>query len=265
MSDETGRDGMPGSDTKLGRSTTKSLARRMRVLLPMAAAAMIVACSTPPTPNVADTVGLGQVKKIALITPAEPMLYDLYWRQDRMVPLEQFPKTNVTGNVTVVTFRENMKKQNLEIGPELATDIAQELRDDGYQVTVVSVPQSEAGQFLPDISSLKTRPEIAGSDAVLDLVAPQAGYAHANRQPYRPAMRLDARLSKTATGQTLLQRTYYCADASAVRTNDKVVSCNNGYDFKNGRAILDDPARSADGIRAALPVMAKVVTDDIKR
>ncbi|MDY0884513.1 hypothetical protein ACFPL7_04165 [Dongia soli] len=249
------------SDTVPGQSMQRSTG----VLLAIATASLIAGCSTPPTPDVTNPAGLGQVKKIALITPAEPMLYDLYWRQDRMVPLEQLPKTNVTGNVTVVTFRNDVEKQKLSIGPELATDIAQELRDDGYQVTVISVPNPETGQFLPDVAALKNRPEIAGSDAVLDLVVPQAGYAHANRQPYRPAMRLDARLTETATGQILLQRTYYCADASAIRTKDKVVSCNNGYDFKNGRAILDDPARAVDGVRAALPVMAKVVADDIKR
>lgn len=237
----------------------------MRILLPIAAASAIAACSTPPTPNVTNAAGLGRVKKIALVTPAEPVLYDLYWRQDRMVPLDRFPKANVTGNVTVVTFRENIKKQDLLIGPELATDIAEDLRDGGYRVSVVSLPHPEAGHFLPDAMSLKDRPEVAGTDAVLDLVVPQAGYAHANRQPYRPAMRLDARLTDTATGQVLLQRTYYCADTSAIRTNDKVVACNNGYDFKNGSALLDDPARTADGIRAALPVMSKAVTDDIKR
>lgn len=247
-----------------GRTPTSGAraTRWARALLPVAALLALFGCAQKPV-TVVDTKSIMTLRKIAMVAPAEPGYYELRWPSSAFVALERLPKAPPS-NRTVQAFKDNLVEQDLLLGPDLATEITEALRAKGYEVTVVSASHPLPPRFLDAAAIQALQAQASGADAVLDLVIPWAGYAHGGGRPYRPAIRLDARLTDLKTGQVVLQRTYYCADPAALRTRDPVLSCNDGYDFKNGAALLEDPVKVTAGLRATLPRLAKGIADSFK-
>jgi len=251
-----------------------------RLLRSMAASAVLSAalwgCTMPSTSTPVDSAGLATIHKIALIPPAEPALYELRWNMSYVLPLERLgtqaflPNGNpLPPNETVDTFRANLVKENVVLGSDLATDTAAALRKQGYEVVIVPADHPKPAAFLTDLSALRDRPDMAGVDAVLDLVIPRAGYAHAVHHYYNPAIRLDTRLTALSTGgainRQLAQRTYYYVDPVAIRASDLKIPAEAGYDFKDGGKLLAEPDRAAKGLRSGLPHLADAVAADLKR
>ncbi len=243
------------------RSAAKKWAARLLPVAALAALTATTACAPKPVALV-DTKSVMAARKIAVIAPAEPGYYELRWPGGAFVALDHLPKAPAP-NRTVQAFKDNLGKQDLLLGPDLTTEISEALSSKGYQVTVVSVPHPQPAQFLANPLQSQ-QPAVGAADAVLDLVIPWAGYAHGGGKPYRPAIRLDARLTDVKSGKVILQRTYYCADPAAMRTHDPVLSCIGEYEFKNGGELLDKPAKVAAGLRATLPHLAKGVADSFK-
>jgi hypothetical protein len=247
--------------------------RRIQVWMALSilATPALAGCTAAPSSQPIDQQALASVHKIVVVTPLEPAVYELRWNTSYVQPLERLTAEALLPNGqpmphnnTVESFKANLRLENVVLGPGLAENVAEALRKKGYDAVVVTADRTSAGAFLGAPLSVKDKPEAAGADAVLDLVLPRAGYAHAIHHYYNPAIRLDARLTDLKSGQTLMRRTYYYVDRIAIRSSDHEIQVDPGYEFKDGGALVGDPKLAATGLRSGLPRFADAIATDMK-
>lgn len=151
-------------------------------------------------------------------------------------------------------FDNLMKAQNLRLGHDIQTAIAQRLGQVGYSVQLRDIPHRAADELL--------RPsEVANVDAdiVVDVVLEHAQYANTPfSRGLRPSIWLRVRaIDVRAQTYSFKERFTYDGHHSPIVTIN--VEPDPKYEFKSEAALFTDPTLAADGFRAAAPLIAEQV------
>jgi hypothetical protein len=155
---------------------------------------------------------------------------------------------------------KTLNAAGFSLNAEVQTALLAALRGAGFEVRVVDGRREghDARRWL------KTLPPADGVDFVLDAYIAQLGYfAGSEADSYRPAVDLRARFVEPATQKEPYAGEIIYNGALNVTTGSKatVIPVDPAYTFKSSSALSTDPARTAEGLRAAL----RAVTTELSR
>ena len=205
-----------------------------------------------------DVTAAGSIHRIAVIAPSGPDRYlvgsnrSAYSVTGNGSILGDIIKAGNADNDTNRQFRTDLAKENLTLGADIASAIEGVLHQDGYEVVSVSLPAKQPTKLHNDLSSLKGK-----ADAALDIAILDAGYAYTTGRPYEPSVDVIVQLTDLRSQAVIFRRTYsYSRYKPDEGVTDEMISPTPGFDFKNGGALLQDPARAAAGLRSSVPPIA---------
>ena len=243
-----------------------SLTMFWRVLCSLSVLGLSLAgCSDPqpPAPPVAV-----KLHRIVLIQPHGPIDYAVGSNGGQQSAIADFSNelsndviNPVQGqNSTNTKFRVQMAAAKLNLAVELGRSLEQAMRQQGYEVLVVSCPcLANSDQLVDNVANLKGK-----GDAVLDLAIADAGYASMADHPYEPRVDLRIRLTNPNDNAVLYEDSVsYTRDWNPQHFN-VVLDPTSGYSFDDDGKILADPARAAAGLRSSIPELTRVVMQGVQ-
>lgn len=155
-------------------------------------------------------------------------------------------------NPTNLRFRAEMAEARFSLAEQLGQSVAQAMRQQGYEVTVVPCPCGKPDELVDDVTAFKGK-----GDAVLDLAIADAGYAHTADYPYEPRVDMRIRLTNSSNNAILYEDSVSYARAWNPQLFNIVLEPSSGYAFDDENAIVADPMRAADGLRSSIPDLTR--------
>jgi hypothetical protein len=151
-------------------------------------------------------------------------------------------------------FDTAMKGQNLRLGHDIQAAIATRLSQMGYTVQLREIAHRDWDELLKpeDVAN-------AGVDLVFDVVLEVAQYANTPfSRALRPSVWLRVRaIDVRARKYVFRERFTYDGHHDPIVTVN--VEPDPKYDFHSEAELFADPARAAEGLRAAAPLIAEQV------
>lgn len=156
-------------------------------------------------------------------------------------------------NPTNLRFRSQMAAAKFSLAEQLGQSVAQAIRQQGYEVTVVPCPCIKQDELIDNVSAFKGK-----GDAVLDLAIADAGYAQAADHPYEPRVDMRVRLTNSSNNAILYEDSVSYARDWNPQLFNIVLEPSSGYAFDDGNEIVANPVRAADGLRSSIPDLTRV-------
>lgn len=153
-------------------------------------------------------------------------------------------------------FDALINSQNLNIPAVFVDAVTQQLRAEGYTVSIIPIERKEA-------DFLKSPPPLADThvDAYLDLVSRFYGYVAAGIRsdlPYRPRFVVKARLVYLRDNSVLMQDSVFYNPYGA--SKDVItIAPDPALQFVDFDALMADPSRALSGLRTATEQSAQVI------
>ena len=217
------------------------LSRRTALALLLTAT---VASVTPTKSAAAGAEPQPQASRAIIVTGAEPERYVLYNSS-----LNAF---NDMDRARRPEFDNAMKGQNLQLGHDFQTAIAEQLTRMGYPARMQDIPHRDADEFL-EPSEVAT----VDSDIVVDIVFEHVQYANTPfSRGLKPGVWFGVRAIDVRTQRYIFREkfTYDGHYSPLVSVN---VEPDPKYDFKSEADLYANPALAAEGLRAAAPLIAE--------
>lgn len=167
----------------------------------------------------------------------------------------------------------------LRLGADLHDQIAAALGGAGYQVTrdpalaaaatatgaATAATTSTTAASTSSTSAAATSATGTGApDAVLKIQFVYAGYVDQFFAPYEPLVWVSVALTDSRSGKDLFRQRYNYSTHTG-NLDDVRFDPDGKYDFKNEEALLANPALAAEGLKAAIPLIAADVAAKLKR
>jgi len=264
-----------------------------KLLLPVLAAALLSACqSTKFDPKAAS--GLDT---IALIGPADPQRYVIDFDGNAengfyagglitYLIVASIDAANSTDEYDAPFTEALVGQQKLRLGSELQAAIKQQLEATGYIVTTEAAPDiaapEAAAAAAPAATTEATPPDDTATDkaaadnttaasapstskmARLMIAFEFVGYIDQAFMPFEPTMLVTATMHDGATRKELFRQRYNYSPQD-FQIEDVVFRPDEKYEFRKEEDLLADPARAADGFRAAIPLIAADIAKKLKK
>jgi hypothetical protein len=220
--------------------------RRRAILLPalLLAAALLAACTAVPLPGTVD------LRTIRLAPIAEPLRYDLNvfaapgmglrLGTHEAVLARDIARPPTPGDKDAAFTAALRDRAGLHLGAELAEALGQAITAAGIRLAADGAP----------------------ADATLFIELLYAGYAEQPFRPYTPLLLIEARLvADGADGDTgpLLFRQRYNYGRHTYLHDDVRLAPDPRFSHAAEAALLAAPEAAAEGLRAALPLIARDV------
>lgn len=159
--------------------------------------------------------------------------------------------------------------EKLRLGAELQSALVKALGGSGYDVTVMTPPSDAQDAATSETTTTGTgTTETDGgakqADARLTVTFVYAGYVDQFFVPYEPLVWVSVALTDGKTGEDLFRQRYNYSTHTG-NLDDVRFDPAQKFDFKKDADLLTDSTRAAEGLRAALPLIAADVATKLKR
>jgi hypothetical protein len=212
-------------------------------------AALVGGCASQPIPFNHATAP--QLHTIAVANFEEPWRYVI----------------GNTGAVEVTDFDDAMKGQGLHIGRELQTAAEAALKGEGYEIVATSLKPKETGPLLGMTVFDHTEIAAVPADAVLHISWQGVMYSNGNFRfaSFTPVVVALVEMIDTKT-QQILYLQMYCYVTSGLLPYEAVrLVADERFRFDSQDAIMQNPVRAAEGLRASIPMMARRLALDLAK
>ncbi len=229
----------------------------LRMVVGLLVLASLASCSFPATQMYLNqnrnlNLNLDGIRTIALTEIEEPANYEVR----SLALIHYIPDPDLTfGGLRVnrTMFSELMATQNLHVGQELQSAVAQAMQRNGYDIMTVKISHPDQRTLL--------RPEdlpAINADALLDVIiwGVPAYEDSLFGAAFAPIFGLQAQLIDAKTGKIIYSERVLYGEGNRMAF---VLSVDRRFRFSSYDAMQRDPALVAQGLRDAIPLLSNTV------